>query len=88
MGGGQRRLIKKNYSTYYFRAMSTRMMAGSWYLFTLVMVSSYTANLAASLTAENMVSPISTAKVRYPSYPQRDISCNHSFAIHVSTVIR
>ncbi|XP_023339113.1 glutamate receptor ionotropic, kainate 5 [Eurytemora carolleeae] len=44
------------------KAMSTRMMAGSWYLFTLVMVSSYTANLAASLTAENMVSPISTAK--------------------------
>ena len=30
-----------------------------WYLFTLIMVSSYTANLAASLTAENLNTPIS-----------------------------
>jgi hypothetical protein len=31
-----------------------------WYFFTLIMVSSYTANLAASLTAERLESPIGT----------------------------
>ena len=35
-----------------------RFIAGMWYLFTLIMVSSYTANLAASLTAENLHNPI------------------------------
>ena len=40
------------------KAMSTRFIAGMWYLFTLIMVSSYTANLAASLTAENLNTPI------------------------------
>ena len=40
------------------KALSTRFIAGMWYLFTLIMVSSYTANLAASLTAENLSSPI------------------------------
>ena len=38
--------------------MSTRFISGMWYLFTLIMVSSYTANLAASLTAENLNTPI------------------------------
>jgi ionotropic glutamate receptor len=33
-----------------------------WYLFTLIMVSSYTANLAASLTAENLHTPIKSAE--------------------------
>ena len=33
-----------------------------WYLFTMVMVSSYTANLAASLTAENLHNPIKSAE--------------------------
>ena len=28
------------------RAISTRMVAGMWWFFTLIMVSSYTANLA------------------------------------------
>ena len=31
------------------RALSTRFIAGMWYLFTLIMVSSYTANLAGLL---------------------------------------
>ncbi|XP_054273168.1 glutamate receptor ionotropic, kainate 2-like [Macrosteles quadrilineatus] len=34
-------------------AMSTRMVAGIWWFFTLIMVSSYTANLAAFLTIES-----------------------------------
>lgn len=33
--------------------MSTRLVAGIWWFFTLIMVSSYTANLAAFLTVEN-----------------------------------
>ena len=41
------------------KALSTRFISGMWYLFTLIMVSSYTANLAASLTAENLNTPIS-----------------------------
>ena len=32
------------------RAISTRMVAGMWWFFTLIMISSYTANLAAFLT--------------------------------------
>ena len=39
-------------------AMSTRMVAGLWWFFTLIMISSYTANLAAFLTVERMESPI------------------------------
>ncbi|XP_011138744.1 glutamate receptor ionotropic, kainate 2-like isoform X1 [Harpegnathos saltator] len=37
--------------------ISTRMMAGSWWFFCLIIVSSYTANLAAFLTIETVVSP-------------------------------
>jgi hypothetical protein len=34
------------------------MVAGLWWFFTLIMISSYTANLAAFLTVERMESPI------------------------------
>ena len=44
-----------------FRAISTRMVAGMWWFFTLIMISSYTANLAAFLTVERMESPIESA---------------------------
>lgn len=36
-----------------FRAVSTRVAASIWWFFTLIMVSSYTANLAAFLTVQN-----------------------------------
>ena len=36
-----------------FRAPSTRIVASMWWFFTLIMVSSYTANLAAFLTVES-----------------------------------
>ncbi|XP_076658014.1 glutamate receptor ionotropic, kainate 2 [Halictus rubicundus] len=39
-------------------APSIRMVAGMWWFFTLIMVSSYTANLAAFLTSEKMDNPI------------------------------
>ncbi|GJQ74508.1 hypothetical protein Trydic_g21375 [Trypoxylus dichotomus] len=37
--------------------MSTRMLAGVWWFFTLIMVSSYTANLAAFLTVTTLETP-------------------------------
>uniref|UniRef100_A0A1I8G4C9 PBPe domain-containing protein n=1 Tax=Macrostomum lignano TaxID=282301 RepID=A0A1I8G4C9_9PLAT len=40
------------------RANSTRIVSGSWWFFTLIMISSYTANLAAFLTVKRMKSPI------------------------------
>ena len=42
--------------------MSTRTIAGIWYFFTLIMISSYTANLAAFLTVEKIDFPIEDAK--------------------------
>lgn len=42
--------------------MSTRTIAGIWYFFTLIMISSYTANLAAFLTVEKVVYPIENAE--------------------------
>ncbi|KAF2363440.1 Ionotropic glutamate receptor [Trinorchestia longiramus] len=44
------------------RACSTRILAALWWFFTLIMISSYTANLAAFLTAERLVSPIESAE--------------------------
>eukprot|EP00057_Strongylocentrotus_purpuratus_P014629 XP_011669103.1 PREDICTED: glutamate receptor ionotropic, kainate 2 [Strongylocentrotus purpuratus] len=43
------------------RAFSTRVLSGFWWFFSLILISSYTANLAAFLTVERMVSPIQTA---------------------------
>ncbi len=52
--------------------MSSRLVASFWWFFTLIMISSYTANLAAFLTIERMETPISSAadlasqtKIRY-----------------------
>lgn len=44
------------------QAISTRMVACVWWFFTLIIISSYTANLAAFLTVERMVSPIEGAE--------------------------
>ncbi|CAL1283901.1 unnamed protein product [Larinioides sclopetarius] len=44
------------------RSSATRTAAGIWYFFTLIMISSYTANLAAFLTIEKVVYPIESAK--------------------------
>ncbi len=40
-------------SKIFFRSVSTRLAAGVWWFFTLIMVACYTANLAAFLTNEN-----------------------------------
>merc|ERR1711881_324994 len=57
------------------KAISTRMVAGMWWFFTLIMISSYTANLAAFLTAAKMDTPINSAddlakqtKIKYGTY--------------------
>ncbi|XP_017490329.1 PREDICTED: glutamate receptor ionotropic, kainate 1-like, partial [Rhagoletis zephyria] len=44
------------------KAMSTRAVAAIWYFFTLIMISSYTANLAAFLTVEKVIYPINSAE--------------------------
>ncbi|KAE8743142.1 hypothetical protein FOCC_FOCC011235 [Frankliniella occidentalis] len=44
------------------KAVSTRMVAGMWWFFTLIMISSYTANLAAFLTVNRMDDTITSAK--------------------------
>lgn len=44
------------------RSSSTRTIASFWYFFTLIMISSYTANLAAFLTIEKVVYPIENVR--------------------------
>ncbi len=43
------------------KALSTRIVGGIWWFFTLIIISSYTANLSAFLTVERMESPIDSA---------------------------
>ncbi|XP_049845508.1 glutamate receptor ionotropic, kainate 2-like [Schistocerca gregaria] len=57
------------------QAISTRMVAGIWWFFTLIMISSYTANLAAFLTVTRMDFPINTvqdlakqSKIKYGTF--------------------
>ena len=40
------------------KAISTRIIGTIWWFFTLILISSYTANLAAFLTVERMITPI------------------------------
>lgn len=43
-------------------SISGRLVTSVWWFFTLILISSYTANLAAFLTMERMVSPIESAE--------------------------
>nr|7KS0_A Chain A, Glutamate receptor ionotropic, kainate 5,Green fluorescent protein chimera [synthetic construct]7KS0_C Chain C, Glutamate receptor ionotropic, kainate 5,Green fluorescent protein chimera [synthetic construct]7KS3_A Chain A, Glutamate receptor ionotropic, kainate 5,Green fluorescent protein chimera [synthetic construct]7KS3_C Chain C, Glutamate receptor ionotropic, kainate 5,Green fluorescent protein chimera [synthetic construct] len=43
------------------RALSTRIVSGVWWAFTLIIISSYTANLAAFLTVQRMEVPVESA---------------------------
>ena len=47
-----------------FRSVSCRVVAASWWLFVLLMVSSYTANLAASFTVGSIDNSINNAEVK------------------------
>lgn len=42
------------------RSVSGRIVSSAWWFFTLILISSYTANLAAFLTVERMVTPINS----------------------------
>nr|XP_018672579.1 glutamate receptor 2-like isoform X1 [Ciona intestinalis] len=44
------------------KSFSGRIVGGVWWLFTLIVISSYTANLAAFLTVDKMVTPIAGAE--------------------------
>ncbi|XP_044316567.1 glutamate receptor ionotropic, kainate 2 isoform X3 [Drosophila rhopaloa] len=46
----------------YPRAISTRIISSIWGFFSLIIVASYTANLAAFLTTERMINPIENAE--------------------------
>lgn len=50
------------YLLVFSRSLSGRIVGGVWWFFTLIIISSYTANLAAFLTVERMVSPIESAE--------------------------
>lgn len=80
-----------------YRAVSTRMVAGMWWFFTLIMISSYTANLAAFLTVERMDSPIESAedlakqtKIKYGALRGGStaaffrVSCKCYHSVHIS----
>jgi len=41
--------------------VSGRIVGSAWWFFTLIIISSYTANLAAFLTVERMLTPIESA---------------------------
>ena len=44
------------------KALSAKVIAGSWWFFTLILISTYTANLAAFLTVESLVAPVASAE--------------------------
>jgi hypothetical protein len=47
---------------FFSRSISGRLVAGVWWYFSMILVSSYTANLAAFLTVERMVTPIESVE--------------------------
>ena len=46
----------------YFKSLSSRLIAASWWMFVLLMMSCYTANLAAFLTIDKMDSTINSVE--------------------------
>ena len=53
------------------QAASTRIVGGIWWFFTLIIISSYTANLAAFLTVERMATPIGFSSSLFSSSTMR-----------------
>ncbi|PAV88609.1 hypothetical protein WR25_19520 [Diploscapter pachys] len=50
------------YNSLWFTALSGRIASACWWFFTLIIVSSYTANLAAFLTLERMTPPVESVE--------------------------
>lgn len=55
-------IVPRSFPAVVCRSLSGRIVGGVWWFFTLIIISSYTANLAAFLTVERMVSPIESAE--------------------------
>ncbi|GIY73543.1 glutamate receptor 4 [Caerostris darwini] len=53
--------ISSNSNPIHTRSIGGRIVGSVWWFFTLIIISSYTANLAAFLTVERMVTPINSA---------------------------
>ena len=54
--------VNHHFQFSFSRAISSRTVASFWWFFTLIMISSYTANLAAFLTIERMEAPINSVE--------------------------
>ncbi|KAK7495314.1 hypothetical protein BaRGS_00013496, partial [Batillaria attramentaria] len=63
------------------RSLSGRIIGSAWWFFTLIIISSYTANLAAFLTVEKLVSPIDSADdlVEHPTIKYGTLSSGTSW---------
>nr|CAI5853715.1 unnamed protein product [Callosobruchus analis] len=64
LGYGSQTMLENQFtvSNSFWFATSTRIVGGIWWFFTLIIISSYTANLAAFLTVERMTTPIESAQ--------------------------
>lgn len=72
----------KFYKSFLFskiRAASIRLAASVWWFFTLILVSSYTANLAAFLTVENNVAKITSVQAFEECVTTMDVKCPVEF---------
>ena len=70
------------------------MIAALWWFFTLIMISSYTANLAAFLTVERMESPVESAedlasqqKIKYGSVGGGSTAAFFRVSSHIQWVV-
>lgn len=72
---------------FFRRAPATRIVASIWWFFTLIMVSSYTANLAAFLTIETLRSPIKSVEdLKYCGVPGHDCPVKFGAKVGGSTL--
>lgn len=58
----ENQVIFKHLNVLFYRAVSGRIVGSVWWFFTLIIISSYTANLAAFLTVDRMNTPISSVE--------------------------
>ena len=54
--------LAKQQGSYYNKYIFYRILASAWFMFAMIVIASYTANLAAFLTVETLEKPISSAE--------------------------
>ncbi|RUS87243.1 hypothetical protein EGW08_004995, partial [Elysia chlorotica] len=71
------------------RSISGRIIGGAWWFFVLIIISSYTANLAAFLTIERMVTPIESADdlVNHPTIKYGAVESGSTLQFFVNSEI-